>query len=82
MSSRALQDRHATGYRLVREALESPRPKPRKQYPPRRSRLDPFTAAIDAMLDAEATGLAPRLTIQTILDKLTNKHAQPTSPTA
>jgi uncharacterized protein len=53
LSARALADRHGTGERTVRQALRSPRPAPRKPLPPRGSRLDPFTATLDAMLRAE-----------------------------
>ena len=53
LSARALADRHGTGERTVRQALRSPRPAPRKPLPPRGSRLDPFTAIIDGMLQDE-----------------------------
>lgn len=53
LSARALADRHGAGMRTVRQALQSPRPAPRKPLPPRGSRLDPFAPALDAMLRAE-----------------------------
>ncbi len=42
LSIRALADKYGVHRRTVRQALESPWPAPRKQLPPRRSRLDPF----------------------------------------
>jgi len=39
ISVRALADRYGVGDRTVRQALQSPRPQPRKQYPLRRSRV-------------------------------------------
>lgn len=42
MSIRALADKYGVHRRMVREALASVWPKPRKRPPPRKSRLDPF----------------------------------------
>ena len=60
LSARALADKYGTGKRIVREALRSPRPAPRQPQPPRGSRLDPFTAIIDEMLQAELQAFPPR----------------------
>ena len=60
LSARALADKYGTGKRIVRQALQSPRPAPRKPQPPRGSRLDPFTSVIDDMLQAEPEVFPPR----------------------
>src|SRR6266545_5397220 len=55
----------------VREALSPAWPTPRKRLPPRKSRLDPFKPAIDAMLRADLN--APRKqrhTAKRIFDRL------------
>ncbi|MFB9686504.1 hypothetical protein [Amycolatopsis plumensis] len=52
-----------------------PVPKPRKKQPPRRSRLDPFKSAVDAMLRADLD--APRKqrhTARRIFDRLVAEH--------
>ena len=58
LSARALADKYGTGKRIVRQALQSPRPAPRKPQSPRGSRLDPFTSVIDDMLQT-GTGVFP-----------------------
>jgi hypothetical protein len=74
-SIRALADRHGVHRRTVRQALTSPTPPARKKQPPRRSRLDPFKNAIDAMLRAEQNDPAQRIqTIQSIFDRLVVDH--------
>jgi len=75
LSIRALADRHGVHRRTVREALASPLPKPRKKLPPRRSGLDPFKAATDAMLrsDLDAPG-NQRHTAKRIFDQLVAEH--------
>jgi hypothetical protein len=50
--------KHGVHRRMVREALSSAFPQPRKKLPPRKSRLVPFKPAIDAMLRADLD--APR----------------------
>jgi hypothetical protein len=76
LSARALADRHGTGARTVRQALRSPQPSPRKPLPPRRSRLDPFTAIIDGMLQAEeGSSPARRQSIVSIHHELVTRHA-------
>ena len=46
--------------RTVRQALRSPQPAPCKPQPLRGSRLDPFTAAIDDLLQAEFQAYPPQ----------------------
>lgn len=75
LSIRALARKYRVHRRVVREALSSPWPKPRKKLPPRRSRLDAFKPAIDAMLRADLT--APRKqrhTSRRIFDRLVAEH--------
>ena len=75
LSARALADRHGTGRRTVRQALRSPRPAPRKPQPPRSLRLDPFTAIIDGMLQAEQQAYPPRRrSITSIHRELAARH--------
>jgi len=50
LSIRALAERHHVHRRTVREALVSPRPRPRKPPPPRATLLDPFRAVIDELV--------------------------------
>lgn len=71
LSIRLLASKYGVHRRTVREALGSAWPAPRKKLPPRKSRLDPFKAAIDAMLLADLD--APRKqqhTVQRIFDRL------------
>jgi transposase len=71
LSIRALAERYGVHRRLVREALSSAWPAPRKKPPPRKSRLDPFKDAIDRMLLADLD--APRKqrhTVHRIFDRL------------
>jgi len=58
LSSRALALKYSVGRRTVAMALESAWPAPRKQLPPRRSRLDPYKLIIDGMLGVDLD--APR----------------------
>lgn len=71
LSVRALARKYGVHRRMVREALSSAWPQPRKKQPPRRSRLDPFKPVIDAMLRADLD--APRKqrhTARRIFDRL------------
>jgi transposase len=75
LSVRALARRHGVHRRTVREALSSAWPAPRKKLPPRRSVLDPFKPAIDAMLRADLD--APRKqrhTVHRVFDRLVAEH--------
>jgi hypothetical protein len=75
LSVRALARKYGVHRRTVREALTSAWPRPRKKQPPRRSRLDPFKPAIDAMLLADLD--APRKqrhTARRIFDRLVAEH--------
>ena len=75
LSARALADKHGTGKRIVREALRSPRPAPRKPQPPRGSRLDAFTAIIDDRLQAGLQAFPPqRQPIISIYRELVTRH--------
>ncbi len=68
---RALALKYGVHRRLVREALSSAWPAPRKKLPPRRSRLDPFKAAVDQMLRADLDApLKQRHTLKRIFDRL------------
>jgi transposase len=75
LSVRALARKYGVHRRTVREALSSAWPAPRKKLPPRRSRLEPFRPAIDAMLRADLD--APRKqqhTVKRIFDRLIAEH--------
>jgi transposase len=72
---RALARKYEVHRRLVREALASVWPAPRKKLPPRKSRLDPFKPAVDQMLRADLD--APRKqrhTLKRIFDRLVAEH--------
>jgi transposase len=75
LSVRELARKYRVHRRTVREALSSAWPAPRKKLPPRKSRLDPFKPAIDAMLRADLD--APRKqrhTVKRIYDRLVAEH--------
>lgn len=75
LSVRALARKYGVHRRMVREALSSAWPAPRKRLPPRKSRLDPFKDAIDRMLVGDLD--APRKqrhTVKRIFDRLVAEH--------
>ncbi len=75
LSIRALARRHGVGRRTVRQALPSAEPPPRKPRMRTAPRLEPFKAAIDAMLIEDTT--APRKqrhTARRIHARLLDKH--------
>jgi transposase len=75
LSVRELARKYRVHQRTVREALTSAWPAPRKKLPPRKSRLDPFKPAIDAMLRVDLD--APRKqrhTVKRIYDRLVAEH--------
>jgi transposase len=75
LSVRALAARYKVHRRTVRQALESASPPPRKPREAVARRLEPFKAAIDAMLIEDAT--APRKqrhTARRILARLIEEH--------
>jgi transposase len=75
MSNRAVQRKYGVGFRTVKAAVESVWPEPRKQLPPRKTRLDAFKPAIDQMLRADLD--APRKqrhTVKRIFDRLLDEH--------
>jgi hypothetical protein len=53
VSGRAIEKKYRVGRRTIFKALASAWPKPRKQLPPRASKLDPFKPAIDEILRAD-----------------------------
>jgi hypothetical protein len=55
MAPSAIATRHGTGYRIVRQALASPTPPPRKPRTQDSPILDPIRATIDALLRDEPT---------------------------
>ncbi|WP_199512209.1 IS21 family transposase [Nucisporomicrobium flavum] len=74
-SGRTLALRYRVSRNTVREALQSALPKPRKQLPPRASRLDPFKPVIDDILRADLS--APRKqrhTVRRIFARLLDEH--------
>lgn len=76
MSGRALERKHKVGWRTVRKALVSAWPEPRKEYPQRVSKLDPFKPVIDEILRADLD--APRKqrhTVTRIFARLVDEHA-------
>jgi transposase len=75
LSIRGLARKYEVHRRLVREALGSAWPTPRKPSPPRRWRLDPFKPLIDQMLRADLD--APRKqrhTATRVYDRLVAEH--------
>jgi hypothetical protein len=75
LSVRALARKYGVHRRMVREALSSAWPAPRKKLPPRKSRLDPFKDAVDRMLVGDLD--APRKqrhTVRRIFDRLVAEH--------
>jgi len=75
LSVRELARKYRVHRRTVREALSCAWPAPRKKLPARRSRLDPFKPAIDAMLRADLdTPRKQRHTVKRIYDRLVAEH--------
>jgi transposase len=75
LSGRAIQRKHGVTWRTVSKALASAWPQPRKQYPPRVSKLDGFKPVIDAILRLDLD--APRKqrhTVKRIFDRLIDEH--------
>ena len=75
MSNRAVQRKYGVGFRTVKAAMESVWPEPRKQLPPRKTRLDAFKPTIDQMLRADLD--APRKqrhTVKRIFDRLLDEQ--------
>jgi transposase len=76
LSNREIERKHRVGWRTVRTALASAWPAPRKAYPKRPSKLDPFKPVIDGMLRTDLD--APkkqRHTITRIYARLIDEHA-------
>jgi transposase len=75
MSGRAIEKKYRVGRRTIIKALSSAWPEPRKQLPPRASKLDPFKPTIDEFLKADLD--APRKqrhTVTRIWHRLTGEH--------
>ena len=75
MSNRAVKRKYGVGFRTVKAAVDSVWPEPRKQLPPRKTRLDVFKPVIDQMLRADLD--APRKqrhTVKRIIDRLLDEH--------
>ncbi|HEY1715182.1 MAG TPA: IS21 family transposase [Solirubrobacteraceae bacterium] len=75
LSIRELARRHGVHRRVVREALTSPWPEPRKPMPPRPSALDPFKPVVDQILREDLD--APRKqrhTVKRIHERLAAEH--------
>ncbi len=53
LSMRAIERKHKVGWRTVANATESVWPEPRKEYPPRPQKLDPYKPFIDDVLRAD-----------------------------
>jgi hypothetical protein len=76
MSGRAIEKKYRVGRRTIVRALASAWPEPRRQLPPRASKLDPFKPVIDEILKADLD--APRKqrhTITRIYHRLMDEHA-------
>jgi transposase len=75
MSARGIERKYGVGRRTVVKAVESPWPQPRKQLPPRGSKLDPYKSLIDEILRVDLD--APRKqrhTVKRIYDRLLDEH--------
>jgi len=75
LSGRAIERKHGVGWRTVHKALSSAWPEPRKKYPPRPSKLDPYKSMIDEILRADLD--APRKqrhTAKRVYDRLIDEQ--------
>ena len=75
MSARAIERKHGVGRRTIVKAMSSAWPGPRKELPPRPSKLDPFKPVIDEIMKADLD--APRKqrhTVTRIWHRLTDEH--------
>lgn len=75
LSGRKIERRYRVGWRTVQKALSSAWPEPRRKYPRRPSKLDPFKPVIDAVLRADLD--APRKqrhTVKRLFDRLVDEH--------
>src|ERR1700733_5886787 len=75
MSGRAIEKKYRVGRRTIVSAMASAWPEPRRQLPPRASKLDPFKPVIDEILTADLD--APRKqrhTITRIWHRLMDEH--------
>ena len=75
MSARAIERKHGVGRRTIVKAMSSAWPGPRKELPPRPSKLDPFKPVIDEILRADLD--APRKqrhTVTRMWHRLMDEH--------
>ena len=75
MSARAIERKHGVGRRTIVKAMSSAWPGPRKELPPRPSKLDLFKPVIDEILKADLD--APRKqrhTVTRIWQRLMDEH--------
>jgi hypothetical protein len=75
MSGRAIEKKYRVGRRAIVSAMASAWPEPRRQLPPRASKLDPFKPAVDEILKADLD--APRKqrrTVTRIYRRLMDEH--------
>src|SRR5215475_3642085 len=75
MSARAIERKHGVGRRTIVKAMSSAWPGPRKELPPRPSKLDPFKPVIDEIMKADLD--APRKqrhTVTRIWHRLMDEH--------
>ncbi len=71
LSKRAIERKYGVGWRTVARATESVLPEPRKEYPPRPQKLDPYKPFIDELLRADLNGPPrQRLTATRIYQRL------------
>ncbi|CAL9279395.1 hypothetical protein [Streptomyces sp. SudanB52_2052] len=75
LSKRAVMRKYGIGHPTVQNALESVWPRPRKELPPRPTRLDPYKPVIDEMLRVDLD--APRKqrhTAKRVFDRLLEEY--------
>lgn len=75
LSKRAIERKYGVGWRTVARATESVLPEPRKEYPPRPQKLDPYKPFIDDILRADLAGPPSRRhTATRIHQRLLTEH--------
>lgn len=75
LSKRAIERKHRVGWRTVASATESVWPEPRKEYPPRPQKLDPYKPFIDDVLRADLDAPpSQRHTATRIYHRLLEEH--------
>ena len=75
VSKRAIERKYGVGWRTVACATESVWPQPRKKYPPRPQKLDPYKPFIDEILRADLdASVGQRHTVTRIYRRLLDEH--------